>query len=85
MDGNPFEPLIDVVALLGLTSSKDKQPRSPEDRAYALLEEASQMEAKREVAKAMQKYQEVSSSYPGTDAARDAEISVQQLRERIQG
>ena len=54
----------------------------PDERAFALLDEATKLEGKGRVKDALAKYQEVVDSFGGTSATRDAQKSIESLRAR---
>ncbi len=52
------------------------------EEAYALLTEGSQLEARGETDGALAKYSAVVETFPGTDAAKDAEASIRNLQQK---
>ena len=56
---------------------------SPEEEAFALLEEAIRLEARDQVQAAFQQYEDLTKRFPGTVAAQDAQKSLDSLRARI--
>jgi len=57
--------------------------RSEQQDAYALLTEGARLESKGDPAGALAKYEAVMEKFPGTGAAKDAEISIRNLRDRL--
>jgi hypothetical protein len=55
----------------------------PSEEAFGLLEKATKLEIQGQVEHAVTAYQDVIGAYPGTEAARDAEKSLDNLRERL--
>jgi hypothetical protein len=53
---------------------------SREEEAFALLQEASRLEARGKAQEALQKYQQVVERFAATDAGRDAQKSIESLR-----
>jgi TolA-binding protein len=53
---------------------------SREENAFALLQEASRLEARGKAQEALQKYQQVVERFAATDAGRDAQKSIESLR-----
>jgi hypothetical protein len=56
---------------------------SATEDAYALFSEAVRLESKGDIAGALAKYAAVMEKFPGTGAARDAEISIRSLKEKV--
>jgi hypothetical protein len=56
--------------------------RSDQEDAYALLAEGVRLEAQGELAGALAKYEAVMEKFRGTGAAKDAEVSIRNLREK---
>ena len=55
---------------------------SDKDDAYALYSEGDRLEAQGDIAGALAKYEAVTEKFPGTQAAKDAEISIRNLNDR---
>lgn len=58
------------------------EDQSDAEVAFALYEDASRLEARREFPSALAKYQEIVSRFPHTEAGRDAAKSIESLRQR---
>jgi hypothetical protein len=54
---------------------------SDEEEAYALLSEGARLESKGDTAGALAKYEAVMQKFPSTGAAKDAEVSIRNLRD----
>ena len=55
---------------------------SDKDDAYALLSEGARLEAQGDIAGALAKFEAVMEKFPGTEAAKDAEVSIQNLNDK---
>ena len=62
-------------------SDKDDAKADKED-AYALITEGARLEAQGDIAGALAKYEGVMEKFPGTEAAKDAEVSIRNLRDK---
>lgn len=60
--------------------ARSKRLPGSEDGSDAIMSSALQLEAKGDVAAAIAKYEEVMRRFPGTEAAKDAEISIRNLK-----
>jgi hypothetical protein len=56
---------------------------SAKEDAYALLSEAVRLESKGDTAGAIAKYEAVRGGFAGTEAAKDAEASIQNLKDKM--
>ena len=56
--------------------------RSDQEDAYALLAEGVRLESKGDTVGALAKYEAVMERFPGTGAAKDAEFSIRNLRDK---
>jgi hypothetical protein len=54
---------------------------SDKDDAYALYSEGTRLEGQGDIAEALAKYEAVTEKFPGTEAAKDAEVSIRNLRD----
>ncbi len=66
-----------------LASLRAKAGVGSEDDAQALMSAALRLESRGDASAAIAKYEEVMLRFPGTDFAKDAEVSIRSLREKI--
>lgn len=66
-----------------LASLRAKAGVGSEDDAQALMSAALRQESRGDVSVAIAKYEEVMRRFPGTDYAKDADVSIRSLREKI--
>ena len=76
------------LALASAFVARSRRKRSVvenQDDAYELLTEATRLERKGDLNGALAKYEVVVLKAPGSNAAKDAEISIKDLRKRLDG
>lgn len=76
------------LALASALVARSRRKRSvveDEDDAYELLTEATTLERKGDLNGALAKYEAIITKAPGSNAAKDAEISIRALRKRMNG
>ena len=66
-----------------LASLRAKAGVGSEDDAQALMSAALRLESRGDVSAAIANYEEVMRRFPATDFAKDAEVSIRSLREKI--
>ena len=64
-------------------ATEARNPRKIPNDGYVALSEASKLEARGEASEALERYEEIIRTYPGTDAAKDAEKSIASLKKKI--